>query len=95
MVIISFLFNQITSVPLSLYTTFVLEEKYGFNKQTLKTWISDYIKSTVLSAVIGIPVLSGLIYLIKNYAGPNLHICKFLFSLQVNNCRYLGFFVCV
>jgi STE24 endopeptidase len=34
--IIMYLINQITTIPISLYHTFVLEEKYGFNKQTLR-----------------------------------------------------------
>jgi STE24 endopeptidase len=39
-----------------------------------QVWITDLIKSTVLSALIGLPIISMLIYLIKNYAGPHMHL---------------------
>ena len=39
---------QIIQIPFSAYSTFVIEEKYGFNKTTIKTFISDIIKSLVL-----------------------------------------------
>jgi STE24 endopeptidase len=40
-------------IPFSLYDTFVIEERYGFNTMTLKTWISDLIKSMAISAILG------------------------------------------
>ncbi|MCZ2393182.1 MAG: M48 family metallopeptidase [Chitinophagales bacterium] len=51
----------IISLPFSLYNTFVIEEKYGFNKTTIKTYISDLIKSTIVGAVIGGLLLSAII----------------------------------
>ncbi|KAL0484090.1 STE24 endopeptidase [Acrasis kona] len=72
--ILGYLFGLLFSVPTSLYRTFVLEEEFGFNKSTLKLWVTDLIKSTMLGAVIGLPILSLMIYIIKNYAGPHMHI---------------------
>ncbi len=43
----------IVELPFSYYSTFVIEEKYGFNKTTLTTFITDKIKSLILSAIIG------------------------------------------
>ena len=40
--------STLMSLPLNYYQHFVLEEKFGFNKLTLKLWISDMIKSSVL-----------------------------------------------
>ncbi len=51
----------IISLPESIYQTFVLEEKFGFNKTTVKTFIMDIIKATILGAVIGLPILAGIL----------------------------------
>jgi STE24 endopeptidase len=49
------------SIPLSLYDTFKIENKYGFNTLTPKLWIMDFIKSLVLSTIlIGIVISIGL-----------------------------------
>lgn len=58
----------ILSLPFSLYATFVIEEKYGFNKTTLKIFIIDLIKSVLLSIVLG-GILLSLILLFFEYAG--------------------------
>jgi STE24 endopeptidase len=39
-------------IPFSLYSTFKIENKYGFNKMTIKLWLSDLLKSLIISAVI-------------------------------------------
>jgi STE24 endopeptidase len=52
--------SSIISLPFSLYSTFVIEEKFGFNKTTLKTFIMDMLKGTALAIVIG-GTLCGLI----------------------------------
>tara|TARA_B100000497_G_C7684601_1_gene414656 strand:+ start:1224 stop:2453 length:1230 start_codon:yes stop_codon:yes gene_type:complete len=50
----------ILNLPFSLYKTFVIEEKYGFNQTTLKTYILDFFKSLVLGILIGGTILSAL-----------------------------------
>lgn len=60
--------NSLLSLPFSLYRTFVIEEKFGFNKTTLKTFISDILKGAVLGILIGTPVLAGIL-LFFQYAG--------------------------
>lgn len=57
---ILFLASDILSEPFDIYDTFVIEQKYGFNKTTVKTYILDKIKSWLLMAVIG----GGLLFLI-------------------------------
>lgn len=54
--LISFVIN----LPFSYYSTFVIEEKYGFNKTDTKTFVVDTIKSIVLSMLIGGLVISAL-----------------------------------
>lgn len=58
----------ILGLPWSIYSTFVLEEKYGFNRSTPKIFVMDRFKGIVLGAIIGIPMLYGII-LIFNGAG--------------------------
>ncbi|QNL23118.1 M48 family metallopeptidase [Hyphobacterium sp. CCMP332] len=56
--------SSIIGLPFSLYHTFVIEEKFGFNKTTLKTWLLDLLKSSVLGILIGAPLLALFFYLI-------------------------------
>lgn len=50
-------------LPFSLYRTFVLEERFGFNKMTLRLWIADLIKGTLLGAAIGLPIAALILWL--------------------------------
>jgi STE24 endopeptidase len=54
--------RSILSLPFSLYTTFVIEERFGFNKTTLKTFFLDMVKSLFLGILLGGPLLAGLLY---------------------------------
>ena len=57
--------NSILSLPFSVYSTFVIEEKFGFNKTTVKTFILDLIKSLALAVVIGGLVLALVLYIFE------------------------------
>ncbi len=50
------LISGVLDLPFSLYQTFVLEARFGFNKSTLTLWLGDLLKSTLLAAVIGLPI---------------------------------------
>ncbi len=56
--------------PFSIYSTFVLEAKFGFNKTTLKTFFQDLIKGTLIGAILGGFIFSGIVYFFEN-AGPH------------------------
>lgn len=58
---------EILQTPFSAYSTFVIEEKYGFNKTSLKTFVSDIIKNLALMFVIGTPVFSLIIWFFIKY----------------------------
>ncbi len=58
--------SDILTIPFQLHSTFVIEEKYGFNKTTLKTFIADKLKGYLLAGIIGGVLLSVLIYLIQS-----------------------------
>jgi STE24 endopeptidase len=51
----------ILAQPFSLYATFVIEERFGFNKTTLKTYVSDLAKGLVLGILLGGPLLAGIL----------------------------------
>jgi STE24 endopeptidase len=52
--------SDLLGMPFSLYQTFVIEEKFGFNKTTVKTWMGDKLKGYLLAAIVG----GGLLALI-------------------------------
>jgi len=54
--------SSIISLPFSIYSTFVIEEKFGFNKTTVKTFILDMIKGAALSLLIGVPLAAIIIW---------------------------------
>ncbi|MCB2189815.1 MAG: M48 family metallopeptidase [Deltaproteobacteria bacterium] len=61
--------SQILDLPFSIYKTFVLEEKYGFNKTTPKTFVLDILKSWGLAVVLGSLLFSGILWFFE-HAGP-------------------------
>ncbi|KAK6201561.1 zinc metalloprotease [Scheffersomyces amazonensis] len=83
-----FLFNvaqlvsTITSLPSSYYYSFVLEEKYGFNKQTIGLWVADLIKGFGLTIALGSPVVAAFLKII-DYFGDSFIIYTMFFVLFV------------
>ncbi|MBK1826236.1 M48 family metallopeptidase [Haloferula rosea] len=53
-------------LPLSIYSTFVIEERFGFNKTTPKTFVVDQIKGLLLSAILGLPLAAGVLWIFGN-----------------------------
>jgi len=79
--------GELISLPFSLYSTFVIEEKFGFNKTTGKTFVLDKIKSWLVMALLGGGILS-LIIICYDWAGTNfwwyVWILIFAISLLMN-----------
>ena len=65
--------SDILTIPFQSYSIFVIEEKYGFNKTTIKTFITDKLKGYALGAIVGGGLLSLLIYLVLAI-GPSFWI---------------------
>jgi len=59
---------SLLTLPFSIYHTFVIEEKFGFNKTTPRTFLVDRIKSIGLAVLLGAPLLAGILALFE-YAG--------------------------
>lgn len=55
--------SQLVGIPFSIYDTFVLEEKYGFNKTTPKTFVIDLLKGLLLIALLGAPVFALILWI--------------------------------
>ena len=62
------LISSLLDLPFSLYHTFVIEERFGFNKTTLGTWLGDLLKTALLIALLGTPLLAAILWLM-NQAG--------------------------
>ncbi|OXA50048.1 CAAX prenyl protease 1 homolog [Folsomia candida] len=80
--LIALLFNNIVGLPLSLYSTFVLEEKHGFNKQTLGFFCKDTVKGILVSALITVPIV-GLIVKIVQLGGQFFFVWLWIFCFIV------------
>ena len=55
--------GSIIELPFTLYQTFVIEERFGFNKMTLKLWFMDGLKSSLVGALIGLPLAALILWL--------------------------------
>jgi len=71
------LISSILDLPFSLYHTFVVEERFGFNKTTLSIWFVDLLKTTLLIALLGVPLLAAILWLM-NQAGEHWWIYAWL-----------------
>lgn len=57
-------------LPVSIYRTFVLENRFGFNRTTVETFIADRLKGLALGVVIGGPVLAMIIAFFVHFGSP-------------------------
>ncbi|PKO81805.1 MAG: peptidase M48 [Betaproteobacteria bacterium HGW-Betaproteobacteria-13] len=55
--------SWLIDLPFSLYRTFVLEKRYNFNRMTPALFVSDSLKQTALAVAIGLPLLTGVLWL--------------------------------
>ncbi|XP_070973205.1 CAAX prenyl protease 1 homolog isoform X1 [Oncorhynchus clarkii lewisi] len=81
--ILATLFSAFTGLPWSIYNTFVIEEKHGFNQQTLGFFLKDAVKKFIVTQCILLPVTSLLLYIIK-IGGDFFFIYAWLFTLGVS-----------
>ncbi len=57
------LISGLLDLPFTLYTTFGLEERFGFNKMTFRLWLADLLKSVVVGLIIGLPIVALILWL--------------------------------
>lgn len=76
------LFTSIVSLPKSLYFTFIIEEKYGFNKMTWKTFLGDMLKAGLLTLALGTPIAYAILWIMEKL-GANWWVYAFLFLTAI------------
>ena len=53
-------------LPFTLYSTFKIEERFGFNKMTFKLWLTDMVKGLAVGAMIGLPIVALILWLMSS-----------------------------
>jgi STE24 endopeptidase len=64
------LLKAVLSLPFSVYATFIIEERFGFNKTTWQTYVMDLLKGLILALLLGTPLLAAILVFFQ-YAGPS------------------------
>jgi STE24 endopeptidase len=59
------LFSSLLEIPFNLYRTFVIEERFGFNKMTLALYLKDALKGLLVGTALGLPLLFGVLWLME------------------------------
>lgn len=72
------LIGGLLDLPLALYRTFKLEQRFGFNRSSLGLWVGDLLKATLVGALIGLP-LAALVLWLMGQAGPQWWVWAWLF----------------
>ena len=78
--------SMIINIPFNYYDTFVIEEKYGFNKTTKVTFFLDFIKSLILGVTLGGGILFGVIKLVEVFENKLLY---FVLSLWLASTVFM------
>ena len=77
---INSLLNTTIGLPFRLFSIFVIDEKFDFNKQTLGLFIQDYIKSLIISSIFIVILTYAVLYLIE-WGGPYFYVYVWIFTL--------------
>ena len=80
---ILFFINDLLNLPFSLYSTFIIEEKYGFNKTTINTFITDKLKGYGLTIVLGSLIISPIMYFFNTYESKGWWIAWILITMFI------------
>jgi STE24 endopeptidase len=71
------LVSTVTSIPFSLYSTFIVEQKHGFNNQTIGIFFTDILKTQLITVALMVPFLSAFLWVIKS-TGENFYFYVWL-----------------
>lgn len=76
--------STVVSLPISYYSNFVMEEKYGFNKLTIKLWLTDMIKGLALGIALGGPTIAAFLKIIEYFGDSFIgYAMAFMFGFQL------------
>lgn len=65
MIVAVMVLTSILETPFSLFSTFVIEARFGFNKMTLKLYLLDAVKGLLIGSILGLPLLLGVLWLME------------------------------
>eukprot|EP00088_Acartia_fossae_P003118 TRINITY_DN11294_c0_g2_i1.p1 TRINITY_DN11294_c0_g2~~TRINITY_DN11294_c0_g2_i1.p1 ORF type:complete len:453 (+),score=109.63 TRINITY_DN11294_c0_g2_i1:44-1402(+) len=74
------LFSTVIGLPFTIYSTFVIEERHGFNKQTAGFFVKDQIKKFIVGQLIQAPILAGIIKIVY-WGGDHFYLYLWLFAM--------------
>jgi len=78
-----FLAQNLISLPFEWYETFVIEEKFGFNKSTPATFAADRVKGLALAALLGLPLAAGILWIFQEVPNAWLWAWAFVTAFQL------------
>jgi len=82
--------RALLSLPFSIYATFVIEERFGFNQTSWPTFLTDMIKGVALAILLGTPLLAGVLAFFE-YAGTNAWwYCWIAVTLYMLGVQYIA-----
>ncbi len=70
--------QALLALPFQVWSTFVIEERFGFNRTTLRTFVVDLIKGALVGVVLGTPLLAAVLAFF-HYGGPQAWLWAWLF----------------
>ena len=76
---LQFMAATLLGLPWEWYITFSIEQKHGFNKQTAGLFVADKVKEMALYALFGVPIIAGLLKLIR-WGGDNFFLYVWAFA---------------
>ena len=63
--VVFMLVSSLLELPFSVYSTFVIEDRFGFNRTTVKTFIADLFKGAAIAVILGVPLLWIILWLME------------------------------
>ncbi len=78
-----FLGQSLIDLPFAAYDTFVIEQKFGFNRSTPKTFLLDRIKGLLLAAILGLPLTAAVLWIFNNVSHAWLWAWLIVVSFQL------------
>mgnify|MGYP000754849598 CR=1 FL=1 len=78
-----YLGHWLIQLPLSVHSTFVIEERFGFNKTSPATFVADQVKSLLLAAVLGLPLAAGILWIFSHVGLAWLWAWLFFTAVQL------------
>ncbi|XP_074658411.1 CAAX prenyl protease 1 homolog [Tubulanus polymorphus] len=80
--VLTMIYSTIIGLPWGLYSTFVIEERHGFNKQTVGFFLKDTVKKLLVTLVIALPILATLITIVR-LGGDYFFVYAWLFTFII------------